>query len=270
MAYQQKFHLDSILPPTRCFAIGEPVEYGYTTASFVTAILEGGKLYEIEVTHKERDGERMFANVVPWYALNKKGLSEEAAETERFSRPDDIRCRASNMDVGGMLSRIESAGVDFNPPYQRGHVWPLEAKQKLIETMLARGSIGTLAFNRRDFGFDGPLYEVVDGKQRLTAINEYMQDQFAYRGRVFSQLNPADRILVRRTPVLVYDLEEAGEAEILKLFLRVNREGTPVDEKHIEFVRKRLAGIEAAKNPEVLAGRKNEFRQPQRGRSKCH
>lgn len=250
----QDYHAKYVCPPKRMFEVGEPVEYGNNVNSVITGIIRGGLYYDVAVVQERRDGVSRFQSVVPWHHLYKIGHRDAVEREPSVALPDDLRFRCLSSTVGGLLNRIESGGVDFDPPYQRGHVWWRDEKERLIETIFNRGSIGTFAFNQRDFSFDGPIYEIVDGKQRLTTLNEFSQDVFPYKGKYFSQLNRQDRSLFDNTSAQTYDLENAGEIEVMKLFLRVNRAGTPVDEKHIDFVRGRLQELLAQKDATPLPG----------------
>ena len=232
-----------ILPPLRSFEVGDGVEFGHRLGCTVTRKTEDGLYYEASGIDTNRNGQTPFLYSAPWYCFVPAGTAETRKQSPRMAVNDDLRYRTLSLSVGGLLSRVESAGVDFDPPYQRGHVWELPAKLRLLDTIFDRGTIGTFAFCMRDYGFKGPLYEVVDGKQRLTALVEFAQDQFRFRGLLYSEMHCSDRSLFDNCPTTVYDLEEGGEKDVLRLFLRINREGTPVDEKHIEMVRARLEEI---------------------------
>lgn len=66
-------------------------------------------------------------------------------------------------------------------PYQRGPVWSLKQKQNLIKSLLVGYPTGGITTNRRDHGGwpRGEVYAaVVDGKQRITAIREFVGNEF--------------------------------------------------------------------------------------------
>ena len=132
--------------------------------------------------------------------------------------------------------------VYFNPSYQRDLVWTPQQKEALIETIFDHGAIGCFAFAYHD-SLDLPLYEIVDGKQRLSTLVEFSQDQFPVRGRYYSELSMHDMGIFNRAPVTVFQLENASLRDILVLFLRINRCGTPVDNKHIAKVRALLTSL---------------------------
>lgn len=67
--------------------------------------------------------------------------------------------------------------VELSPSYQRGSVWTTEQRIALVRSWLAGVPVPAVAINERrgNFGgaerYDGPVYAVIDGKQRIeTAV----------------------------------------------------------------------------------------------------
>jgi hypothetical protein len=76
---------------------------------------------------------------------------------------------------------------DLDQPYQRGVVWGLRRKQSLIKSILMGVPIPAIIINDRfEAGFRHPGYDqdrrwayaIVDGKQRVTAIQQFVDNQF--------------------------------------------------------------------------------------------
>jgi hypothetical protein len=146
---------------------------------------------------------------------------------------------------------------DFETPYQRGHVWGIDQKVALIRSMLLGLPIGNVVVNfPGNYPAKGPVYRVIDGKQRITAIREFVEDGFAVPAewfdkadRVtdaatirFSELSrPAQRSFEMSTvPEVVSSVKTvAEEAEIFRL---LNSGGTPQTDADLA----RAAAVEAA------------------------
>jgi len=81
----------------------------------------------------------------------------------------------------------------FMPTWQRGLVWTEAQQVKLIESAWLGLNIGTYTFNRsRNHG--GPLDNLlIDGQQRLWAIQRYLSDEFPVFGCKWSEVTDADR-----------------------------------------------------------------------------
>ena len=76
---------------------------------------------------------------------------------------------------------VYHSGVDFDVDYQCEHVWELTDKVVLIDSIFNNIDIGKFVFVWRDFGVKEKLYEIVDGKQRLLTIKEFLGDNNGFR-----------------------------------------------------------------------------------------
>jgi hypothetical protein len=108
------------------------------------------------------------------------------------------------------------------PDYQREpHLWSLQEKGRLIDSILQNIDIPKLYFNRTVNGD----FEAVDGQQRLWAIWGFLADEYECRvdGKLvkFSQLSPAKKAVIRNFTLQVTVLEDAEEEYLRLLFLRL-------------------------------------------------
>jgi hypothetical protein len=68
--------------------------------------------------------------------------------------------------------------IDLSPEYQRkGNIWSLEKKQLLIDSILNNYDIPKIYFH--ELKHDNYLYSVIDGRQRLETIWEFMDGKFS-------------------------------------------------------------------------------------------
>lgn len=102
--------------------------------------------------------------------------------------------------------------LDVNPPYQRGLVWGATRKRNLIKSLLSGIPIPSVVINDRSVRFEGwdacrdPSYVVVDGKQRITALRDFVDGKFAVPGHWFD---------VNADEVLFTDLEKPSQRHFL-------------------------------------------------------
>lgn len=77
----------------------------------------------------------------------------------------------------------EQDDIQVDPEYQRnGDVWPLSKKQLLIDSLINRYDIPKLyfhKFDRDDAARIGKRYAIIDGRQRLEAIWQFINGDFA-------------------------------------------------------------------------------------------
>lgn len=72
--------------------------------------------------------------------------------------------------------------IDFDHIVQRSYVWERSRKSALIESMIIGYPIPPVFAKRVDDGTGkrgGNVYHIMDGKQRLSTIKEYLNDEFA-------------------------------------------------------------------------------------------
>lgn len=75
---------------------------------------------------------------------------------------------------------IEDMGLNLNPDFQRAHVWDLQKRINYMEFLLKGGESNPIYFNHEGWmkSYQGE-YVIVDGKQRLTSILMFLNNEFA-------------------------------------------------------------------------------------------
>jgi hypothetical protein len=117
---------------------------------------------------------------------------------------------------------------------QRDLVWTLDQKRSLIESILIRRSIPPISVI---LTLDD-VYQVIDGKQRLSAFIEYLQGGFSLCGYYCDDL-PKDYLgQIKRHWICAYRLCEydtpVTDDEKIEWFQWINFAGTPQDILHME------------------------------------
>lgn len=133
--------------------------------------------------------------------------------------------------------------------YQRPFVWNVEDKQLLIESIYNGVDCGKILIRSRGWAELGELQkdghelawkDIVDGKQRLNAIQGFLDDEFKdLNGNYYSDLSDtAQRMLCSHQLFSYSELpENTSDEEVLRQFLRLNFAGVPQSKEHIEFVK---------------------------------
>jgi hypothetical protein len=121
---------------------------------------------------------------------------------------------------------------------QRGFVWSLQQKQALIESIMVGRPIPTISaiYTNDD------IYQVIDGKQRLSTIISYLKDEFEYCGYYYKDL-PREYILqigrywICCDRLLEYDIKITDDEKI-EWFTWINFSGTIQDVEHFNKLKK--------------------------------
>lgn len=105
--------------------------------------------------------------------------STEAQENENFDpfNPEDIKVHAKQFSLRLITDMIEDGDIDLSPDFQRNLVWTNFAKSRLIESILLRIPLPMFYFSEDEEG----RITIVDGLQRLSAIQEFMENKFPLR-----------------------------------------------------------------------------------------
>lgn len=150
-----------------------------------------------------------------------------------------------NMSLEFLVKQIDSwvkeDGLQLNPDFQRGHVWGEEQQVKYIEYVLRGGKSGKiLYFNNPSWHrmkFDGYNdFVCVDGLQRITAIQRFLNNEIRAFGQLYSEFGGTTDVVRHDVLVNVNDLQT--EKEVLRWYIEMNSGGTPHTEAEIERVRK--------------------------------
>jgi len=193
-------------------------------------------------------------------------LEEETAERESsipIFDDKEVYTTPSDPDVKTLLGRIEDRSLILHPKFQRASVWDDKRKSRLIESLLLNLPIPPCFLAEDEDG----TRVVVDGQQRLIAIDDFYHGRYALTGlEVLSDLNGSrwinlppkyDRkILQRVLRTLVISHHTNPELRFI-IFERLNTGAVPLIDQEIRnaTLSGRLNDLldELAKSPAFLA-----------------
>jgi hypothetical protein len=124
-----------------------------------------------------------------------QGWEEEDDSINSRTSIEQIKAKTDNWRIFDFAGKAYSGRLNLNPSYQRGDVWPNADAQKLIESVVRGIPLPSIIILRPQSQSGTARYEVVDGKQRLTALLRFIGKHPEARRRVeeadrrFPQLN---------------------------------------------------------------------------------
>lgn len=230
--------------PTRTFQLGDKVDaiLANWNDCEVIAVHESGLFYLISYSSdnfgKFTSEHKMWK---PWFEL-RKTVTQEVENFNKRKENALYNISFHNCLLGSLISKYFRFGIEMNPEYQRGLVWTHQEKEKLIESIFEGIEIGKFVFIHLNYEPNKPNYEILDGKQRLSTIIEFITDRFTYKGKLYSELSSEDHTYFENFNVTSGDTrEELTLEQKAKYFLRLNVSGVPQSEEHLNKVRK-IAG----------------------------
>lgn len=162
-------------------------------------------------------------------------MASDANEQEMLwynSRQDSAKIDVSDMGLGTLTELIEAKFIDLAPDFQRRERWGLEKKSNLIDSFMRNIPVPP-AYLAEDQAQRG-LYAVIDGKQRLTTISDFLMNRFRlssdldgpFAGKTFEELPQAVQVSLKmktlRTTTILYGSDIKVVHEV---FIRLNTGG---------------------------------------------
>ncbi len=129
--------------------------------------------------------------------------------------------------------------IELCPDFQRGHVWTEAQQIAYVEYALRGGKSGRdIYFNCSTWqgAFNTPL-QLVDGLQRVTAVQRFMNSEIPAFGTLFKDYQGKLRVLSGTAGSFkVYVNTLKTRAEVLTWYLEMNSGGTPHTQSELDRV----------------------------------
>ncbi len=155
--------------------------------------------------------------------------------------------RSTIQSVAWVLDMHRSRQLDLDPPYQRRSVWNRQFKQFFIDSILKNYPVPPIFINVEVQASGASTYHVVDGKQRLLALVEFLEDKIPVSkekysppdlaGKYFSQLDPMIQRKFFGYYLPVEFLNEIDPEEVTEIFDRFNRNVQRLNEQELRHAK---------------------------------
>jgi Protein of unknown function DUF262 len=175
--------------------------------------------------------------------------AEDATALEESDDPALVRFDKSQRDLvtsvvdynlGSLSELVNKEKIDLAPRYQRRYRWDAKRQSKLIESFLMNVPIPPIFLNEDRYG----TYAVIDGKQRIFAVREFIRGRLKLRGlEVFEEVNgktidtmPSrlrDILETRATIRAIIILPQSQPAVKFEVFKRLNTGGVRLNPQEI-------------------------------------
>ncbi len=99
------------------------------------------------------------------------------------SRQRELVTNVVDYNLSTLSDLITDNNINLNPTYQRRFRWDAKRQSKLIESFLMNVPVPPIFLNEDAYG----RYSVIDGKQRLSAIHNFMRGRLTLQGLKFYQ-----------------------------------------------------------------------------------
>jgi hypothetical protein len=158
-----------------------------------------------------------------------------------------INRKTTNHTIAWFADQKRANNLDMEPPYQRNDmVWSEAYRRYFIDTIL-RNFPSPAIFLHVEISANGETtYHVVDGKQRLTAIFDYIEGKFTvkgndvpevYSGIEFSDLSDELKKEFWQYSIPIQEVYNTSDAELREAFDRLNRNVARLSNQELRHAR---------------------------------
>jgi len=154
----------------------------------------------------------------------------------------------NQQDLSWFVDMMGQGRLELSPVYQRKSVWAYKDKQFFLDTVLNNFPCPAI-YLQKDSTDKGPVYNVVDGKQRLSTILDFhdgkirLARNFAipdFRGKKFADLPDTVKTEFYNYTFTVEQMRfdgEGGDVEWSEVFERVNRNQKKLTDQELRHAR---------------------------------
>ena len=137
--------------------------------------------------------------------------------------------------------------IDLNPIYQRGYVWTKQQKNDYILNLFeSRAEIKPVVVQYGAEGKEDDLLEILDGKQRLSTLFDFIDNKVTVNGLYFKDLANEDQEFIMNHKIdyrRIMKRSDASDLSLetkLQLFYEINLYGTKMTDEELKKVQKLL------------------------------
>ncbi|VWX54457.1 DUF262 domain-containing protein [Novosphingobium sp. 9U] len=156
---------------------------------------------------------------------------------------NDLVLQTSDFSLQGLKEMVDDNIIDLSPKYQRRERWEVERQSELIESFLLNVPVPPIYLAEEEYG----VYSIIDGKQRITAVSDYLNNSFALKGlEEFTELNGArfrdlpkalqSALRIRPYLRVITLLKQSHPRLKYEVFIRLNRGGIRLNNQEIRNV----------------------------------
>ena len=157
----------------------------------------------------------------------------------------DFQRNPNQQDLSWFIDMQAQKRLELNPPYQRKSVWTFKDKQFFLDTIFNNYPCPAVYLQKENTP-QGPRYNVVDGKQRLSTVLDFYDGRIRLnakfgisrlRGKKFADLSEEDRSSFYNYIFMVEQIRSDTEVDWGEVFQRVNKNQKKLADQELRHAR---------------------------------
>jgi hypothetical protein len=222
--------------PTILYSIGQEVNHGCVKQSIVKEVFENGKILLLDQISTDNNYGRPVDSKRQIYVAWHNVSPVLKKKPEQICYSDDVFFQSCQCNLSSILNRYYHFGIDLEPDYQRGNVWTPEDENSLIDSIFNNIKIGQFVYIFR--GYEGKVYECLDGKQRTNTLIRFYESRFKYRGLTYAEMCGRDQDHFENFTITILESKnEMTHEQKYRYFLKLNAGGRQQDPAHLAEVK---------------------------------
>lgn len=242
--YNNMFNSGEFLKTIDNFTIGDFIYIDPNKEAYINEFIEINNEYYI-IPNNYNEG---IDNPIPLYLISHKKRNESSDNSifkinKEKTIADIITKEVITSQVQFLIKFIAENQLDLNPIYQRDYVWSTKQKQSFITSLVQGKTTIKPTYLYNNVPINEPMYEVLDGKQRINAVLSYMKNEFSVNGFYYKDLSIKDTNKFLHLPVeytrIKYYHPQKGHTTMpleykIELFLQINEYGQRMSDNDLE------------------------------------
>lgn len=248
VTYSDMFDSGKFIKTINEFSVGDCIYVDVNKERYIEEFVEINNEYYIIPSFYKPSTD----NPIPLYLVSHTKRTENTDISifkiaKKDTITDHITKDVITSEVQFLIKYISENQIDLNPPYQREYVWTIEQKQSFVKALVQGKTAIKPTYLYNNCSINEPMYEVLDGKQRINAVLSYLKNEFEIHGLYYSDLSAFDTKKFLKIPVeytrIKYFHHEHGHITMplrdkIELFLQINEYGQRMSDKDLEKAKK--------------------------------
>lgn len=242
--YSDMFDSGKFLKNINEFSVGDCIYIDINKERYIEEFVKiNGEYYIIPSSY-----DSSVDNPIPIYIISHTKRDENSdVSIFKTAKEDTINDHITKdvitSDIQFLIKYISENQIDLNPIYQRDYVWTIEQKQSFIKALIQGKTTLKPTYLYNNVPVNEPMYEVLDGKQRINAVLSYMKHEFSINGLYYRDLSAVDTRKFLKIPVeytrIKYFHPQKGHITMplrdkIELFLQINKYGQRMSDEDLE------------------------------------
>ena len=119
--------------------------------------------------------------------MNGQTLKGQLASLQEKARQRTVKTQNIEYDLETLVKKLKKGVIKLDPEYQRKHRWLPETSSRLIESLILNIPVPIVYLSQDidvdiDANEEDARYSVIDGQQRLTAIQQFFENKLILSG----------------------------------------------------------------------------------------